>query len=83
MELPGYVIVVDVFGLVLVFVGFNMAFRQPFVRRLLGRASEPPPSRVSTGQEEDPLTYILRIAGVMIMVFGIAIGGMLTLFNLD
>ncbi|WP_232307718.1 hypothetical protein [Sphingobium chungbukense] len=34
------------------------------------------------GEGVDPLTYVLRIAGVMIMVFGIAIGGMLTLFHL-
>ncbi|WP_150295479.1 hypothetical protein [Sphingobium estronivorans] len=79
--MPGYVIAVDVFGLVLAVIGFNMAFRQPFVRRLLGRPG-PLSSPLSQGDEEDPLTYVLRIAGVMIMVFGIAIGGMLTLFNL-
>ena len=79
--MPGYVIVVDVFGIVLVVVGFHMAFRQPFVRQLLGRPVSPP-SHLSEGDDEDPLAYILRIAGVMIMVFGIAIGGMLTLFHL-
>lgn len=80
--MPGYVIAVDAFALILIITGFSMAFRQPFVRRLLG-ASASPPSSVPSGDGEDPLTYILRIAGVMIMVFGIAIGGMLTLFNLD
>jgi hypothetical protein len=28
------------------------------------------------------LTYILRISGVMLMIFGIVIGGMVTLANL-
>jgi len=28
------------------------------------------------------LTHILRIAGVMVMVFGVVLSGMVTLFNL-
>lgn len=79
--MPGYVIAVDVFGLVLVILGFHMAFRQALVRRLLGRPMQPRP-KGSEGNDDEPLTYILRIAGVMIMVFGIALGGMLTLFHL-
>lgn len=80
--MPGYVWLVNFFGLLLVLLGFNMAFRQASFRRAIGRP-KPPASRLRAGNEdEDPLTYILRIAGVMMMVFGIAIGGMLTLFNL-
>ncbi|MCP5403746.1 MAG: hypothetical protein H6917_15350 [Novosphingobium sp.] len=77
--MPGYVLIIDVFGVILAVVGFCMAFRQTFVRRLIGR---PHMSGLSASQSDDPLTYILRIAGVMIMVFGIVIGGMFTLFNL-
>jgi hypothetical protein len=79
--MPGYVIAVDVFGLILAVIGFNMAFRQRFVRRLIGRPARPP-SRIGGEQEDDPLTYILRISGIMIMAFGIALGAMLTIFHL-
>ena len=78
--MPGYVLVVDFFGAVLVFAGFAMAFRQKAVRRLIGR----PQSKSSInrpGEEGDAMTYVLRIAGVMVMVFGIAIAGMVTLFT--
>ncbi len=81
--MPGYVFVVDAFALVLVALGFTMAFRQASFRRAIGRPKPPSPSRRPDGAEDDPLTYILRIAGVMLMAFGIAIGGMLTLFNLS
>ncbi|WP_395336910.1 hypothetical protein WBP06_20960 [Novosphingobium sp. BL-8H] len=79
--MTGSVILVDVFGLLLAVIGFTMAFRQHVARRILGR-----PIRPDTRQapdNEDPLTYGLRIAGVMIMVFGIVIAGMVTLFNLQ
>lgn len=79
--MPGYVLAVDALGFVLVVIGFHMAFRQPLVRRWLGRSARPA-SHSPAGEGADPLTYVLRIAGVMIMVFGIAIGGMLTLFHL-
>lgn len=81
--MPGYVFVVDAFALVLVALGFTMAFRQASFRRAIGRPKPHSPSRRPDGAEDDPLTYILRIAGVMLMAFGIAIGGMLTLFNLS
>jgi hypothetical protein len=61
----------------LAFVGFNMAFRQTAVRRLLGRSA-----RRTAEVEEDPLTYVLRISGIMIMVFGIIISGMFAAFHL-
>jgi hypothetical protein len=76
MEMPGYLIVV-MLGLCLVFIGFSMAFRQVTVRRLLGR---PAPPR-SSDEDEDWLAYALRISGVMIMAFGIVIGGMVTTFH--
>lgn len=77
--MPAYALIVDVFGLVLAAIGFCMAFRQAFVRRLIGR---PPKLASSANGSDDPLTYILRIAGVMMMTFGIAIGGMVTMFSL-
>ena len=78
--MPGHVLIVDFFGLVLAAIGFTMAFRQPMVRRLLGRPVLPPSQ--FRNDDEDPLTYVLRIAGVMVMIFGIVIGGMVTLVNL-
>lgn len=74
------VILVDIFGLVLAAIGFTMAFRQHVARRILGRQIGP--ASRQTPDDEDPLTYVLRIAGVMIMVFGVVIAGMVTLFHL-
>jgi uncharacterized membrane protein YfcA len=73
----GYILAITL-GLFLVYVGFNMAFRQTAVRSLLGR---PAPTRTAD-EREDPLAYALRIAGVMTMVFGLAIGGMFVAFRL-
>ena len=80
--MPGYVLTVDIFGFVLAVIGFAMAFRQAAVRRLLGRPRRPPSQFRQGSDGGDPLTYILRIAGVMIMVFGLVIAGMVTLFHL-
>lgn len=80
--MPGYVIVIDLFGIVLAVIGFNMAFRQAAVRRLLGRPAPPPAARPGGDDGDDPLTYVLRIAGVMVMIFGIVLGGMMTLFHM-
>mgnify|MGYP006933279398 CR=1 FL=1 len=53
--MPGYVWLVDFFGLLLVLLGFNMAFRQASFRRAIGRP-KPPASRLRAGNEdEDPL----------------------------
>lgn len=76
--MPGYILVVDFFGLILAVIGFTMAFRQDVARRVLGRPPQPRHGRHQDG--DDPLTYILRIAGTMIMVFGVAIAVMVTLF---
>ena len=80
--MPGYVLIVDFFGLVLAIVGFNMAFRQTAVRRHLGRPVRPTARLRDQNDNEDPLTYVLRISGVMLMIFGIVIGGMVTLVHL-
>lgn len=80
--MPAHVLIVDALGVVLAVVGFLMAFRQGFVRNLFGldgnRVAGPPPADA----EPDPLTYVLRISGVMIMVFGIALGLMVTLYQI-
>lgn len=73
--MSGYVIAIAVFGLTLAFVGFFMAFRQDTIRVVLRRPLRPT-QFAEDGGEEDAMTYVLRIAGVMIMVFGIAIAGM-------
>lgn len=78
--MPVSVILVDLFGLLLAVTGFTMAFRQHVARRLLGKPARPASSR--SDDEEDPLTYVLRIAGVMVMIFGIVIAGMVTLIHL-
>ncbi len=80
--MPGYVLIIDIFGLVLAGLGFTMAFRQTGFRRLIGK---PRPRTNAIGSKDeagDPLTYILRLAGVMIMIFGIVLGGMFTFFTL-
>lgn len=79
--MPRYMILVDIFGAILVAIGFSMAFRQLFVRRLFGLKLEPRAPHGSD-DEEDPLTYILRIAGIMIMVFGFALAMMTTMVYL-
>lgn len=77
--MPEFVLIVDLFGVILAVIGFIMAFRQKVARRMLGR---PAPRSAGIGDDSDPLTYILRIAGVMVMVFGLALGLMVTLFHL-
>lgn len=74
--MPGYLLV-GTGALLAAIAGYALAFRQDSVRRLLGR---PLPLR-SSGEDEDPLAYALRIAGVMIMAFGIIIGGMVTIVH--
>lgn len=65
-------------GLCLAITGFTLAFRQAWVRKLLDR---PAPARLAS-EDEDPLAYVLRISGVMIMALGVIIAGMFTAFHL-
>ncbi|MHB9879026.1 hypothetical protein ACSMXM_05120 [Pacificimonas sp. ICDLI1SI03] len=81
--MPAYVLIVDVFAVIFAVVGFCMVFRQTFVRRLIGQQPQPTSLKEDASENEDPLSYILRIAGVMIMVFGIVIGGMFTMLHLN
>ena len=68
--MPGYVIAIAVFGFTLATVGFCMTFRQSAIRRALNRPLKPT-QFAEDGNREDAMTYILRIAGVMIMVLGL------------
>jgi len=81
--MPAHALIAAVCGLILAIIGFTIAFRQSFVRRLLRRRDE----RTRHGLRplhggKDPLTYVLRISGIMMMAFGIAVAGMMTVFNL-
>ena len=78
--MSGYVLTVDLFGLALAVTGFSMAFRQAWFRRLIGKPRPPTRSGVDP-QPLEPLTYILRIAGVMVMIFGVVITLLTTLFS--
>lgn len=79
----GSVFLVDLFGGALAVIGFHMAFRQAFVcnawRRL--HANGVPPAKNQSPVSE-PAQYGLRISGIMIMIFGIALSMMVTLFHL-
>ena len=57
-------VALDLFCVVLILVGFQLAFRQGAVRSLLGR----PPA-----EGPDELASVFRIAGVMLMAFGATI----------
>ena len=59
---------IDVFAAVLVLIGFNFAFRPQAVRSRLGQ-----PREGSRAEEPDELASAFRIAGVMLMAFGITI----------
>lgn len=80
--MPAYVLIVDFCGFILAVAGFTMAFRQNLVRRIFGSSASATTRRARQDDGSDPLTYILRISGVMIMIFGVVIGGMVTLFHL-
>ncbi len=77
--MPRYVLVIDFFCLIFALIGFTMGYRQAFVRRLFG-LSQPQSSAGGGDSGGDHVTYILRISGTMVMVFGVAIGGIVTLF---
>jgi len=70
-----YVIAIAVFGFTLAILGFCMTFWESAIRHAFG-CHLISAQFDEDGNREDAMTYILRIAGVMIMVFGIAIAGM-------
>lgn len=80
--MPPHVIAIDVVGVILMICGFVLAFRQTFVRRLLNRPLAAPEGKDGADSGGDALSYILRLGGVMLLLFGLALGGMFTLFNL-
>ncbi|WP_422062280.1 hypothetical protein [Sphingopyxis sp.] len=78
--MPMTIIVVDLIGVVLVAVGFLLAFRQDFVRRWWAalRQGNISPARVQPLTNDDPARYVLRISGMMILAFGIVIALLFT-----
>src|SRR3546814_10416832 len=72
---PTYVLVVDSVGLILAILGFCMAFRQKFVRKLFRQARHSTEDIPRLPPHEDPVRYALLISGIMVMVFGIVIAG--------
>jgi hypothetical protein len=76
--LPVIVLVIDLIGLVLAVIGFHLAFRQEQVRRwwamLRGARADLLPLT-----DDDPARYALRIAGMMILAFGVVLAGFFTM----
>lgn len=72
--MSGTTILVHILVAGLIVVGLVMTFRQSFVRRIL-HSREP-----SHADEEDGVTYGLRIAGTMLMTFGAALAILFTAF---
>ena len=75
--MSAHVVIVDLFGLVLVALGFSMAFRQSFVRRMLGWS--PAPGKTC---EADPTAYGRSTAGGRARGFGSARGRMVSVFTI-
>ncbi|OWQ90566.1 hypothetical protein [Sphingopyxis witflariensis] len=79
--MPTTVIVIDLIGFLLVLLGFHLAFRQEHVRRWWGilRDEQHRPGEQPPLTDDDPLRYVLRISGVMILAFGIVLSLLFTL----
>ena len=61
---------VDIFAAIIVLIGFNVAFRHKAVLGMFGQS----PGDSALGKDEpDQLASVFRIAGVMLMAFGITI----------
>jgi len=68
------IVLIDVFCLILIAFGFGLLIKGPGnAKGSLARAG----SHVG----HDPQTYVLRIAGVMLMTFGFAFGLMTTIYH--
>jgi hypothetical protein len=82
--LPTHVLVLDGLGVALALAGFHLAFRQRQLRAWLEsrrrRRGLPPSEPSPAGQ--DPLVYVLRISGTMLMAFGIILVGFTTMYAL-
>ena len=65
---------INIFAIVVTAIGFHVAFRQRLVRGLVRQqAKEVRPPRRDEDEGVDPLASVLRIAGVMLMAFGITV----------
>ena len=67
------IVLIDAIALLIATIGFHLAFRQRFLRRLWQQDSAP---------DDDPAHYALIIAGVMLSAFGVLIFGFTTMFAL-
>ena len=78
-----HVTLVDLFALLLVAIGFHMAFRRRLVRGLGAKWGDtPPPPPRQAGEDADPAHYALIIFGVMIMAFGTILFFFTTVYGL-
>jgi hypothetical protein len=82
--MPTAVIMIDLMGLVLIVLGFHLAFRQDLVRRWWSvlRHESQAPAHLQPLTDEDHARYAMRISGVMILAFGVAITLLFTLSHL-
>src|SRR3546814_19932216 len=64
---PTYVLVVDSVGLILAILGFCMAFRQKFVRKLFRQARHSTEAIPRPPPHEDQVRYAHLISGIMVM----------------
>lgn len=79
--MPTTVIVIDLIGFLFVLLGFHLAFRQELVRRWwrMLRDEQHSPGELPPLTDDDPVRYVLRISGVMILAFGIVLSLLFTL----
>lgn len=75
--MPTQVLVATILGFTLAIAGFLMAFKPSHFRRGPHLSAHSAPREA--GGAPGPLGYALRIAGVMIMMFGIVLAGMFML----
>ncbi|HEX6866896.1 MAG TPA: hypothetical protein VF122_06665 [Caulobacteraceae bacterium] len=68
-------IAIDIFAVALTAAGFYIAFRQQLMRGVVRQRAGDSWSRPRDEDEGvDPLASVFRIAGVMLMAFGVTIG---------
>ena len=79
--MPTTVVIIDLVGLLLIILGAHLAFRQDQVRRWWSvlRHESHSPARLRPLSDDDPARYAMRISGVMILAFGVAISLLFTL----